>query len=72
MIIVYGNRQCLTCAILKVALADSDLNYRYYHIDEDITVEELEALHPTLTGIPYILDDGIEISLAQLEKLIWK
>jgi len=72
MIIVYGNRQCLTCNILKVALADSGINYRFYYIGEDISIQELEELHPTLETVPYILnDDGESITLAQLEKIIF-
>jgi hypothetical protein len=71
MIIVYGDSKgCFTCAILKSLLPKSRLDYRFYELDEDYTLEELGELYPSFGAVPFILKNGVEITLKDLESLI--
>lgn len=71
MIVVYGDSAtCMTCAILKVLLKDSGLPHRFYEMFEDYLIEEVREMYPNFNEVPFILKDGKEISLPELEKLI--
>lgn len=72
MIIVYGDSKgCLTCAILKVALKDCKVPYRFYELNDDYTIDELQELYPHFDTVPFILNNGNEITLAELERIIY-
>lgn len=72
MIVVYGDTLgCLTCQIIKSVLKSSSLDYRFYELGKDFTLEELYEIHNNVTELPFILKDGNIISLNELEKLIF-
>jgi hypothetical protein len=72
MIIVYGDSvNCLTCAILKVVLKDSRLPFRFYEMSKDYLIEEVKEIYPNFSEVPFIIKDGKEISLVELEKEVY-
>lgn len=71
MYIVYGDsRNCFICAVLKDILKKTKIDYRFYELDEDFTIDELIELYPNFKIVPFILHNGTEISLPEFEKII--
>jgi hypothetical protein len=69
MIVVYGDSAgCFTCAVLKTLLKSSKIDHRFYELGEDYTFEELYELYPSFSAVPFILRDGVEITLQEIER----
>jgi hypothetical protein len=71
LLVVYGDsRGCFTCAVLKTLLKSSKIDYRFYELDEDYTLGELSELYPSFSAVPFILRDGVEVPLRELEEML--
>jgi hypothetical protein len=49
-------------------LKDSKISYRFYELFDDYLIEDVRELYPNFDTVPFIIKDGKEISLPELEK----
>lgn len=54
MIKIYGKEECPFCVKAKKLCEDRGLEFTYYSIGEDLTVDELKQMFPGAVTVPQI------------------
>lgn len=68
--IVYGDSEnCFVCGVLKELLSKSKLNYRFYELNQDYTLDEVLELY-SVDSLPVILYDGKIMKVKDLENVL--